>query len=84
MSRIELNMLSRIWGPLDIELLVYLPVTVKTSSRQIVYEIEANLRDSARTEQLRHACEELNRRQIHKGKRLLRFAVIDPSSPGSG
>lgn len=61
-----------------IELFVYLPVTVKSSSKQIAYQIEASLRDPARLAQLRHACEEINRRKIHRKGKLLRFSVADP------
>ena len=39
-----------------IELFVYLPVTVRTSSKQIAYQIEANLREPKRIAQLRLAC----------------------------
>lgn len=61
-----------------IELFVYLPVTVKSSSKQIVYQIEANLREPTRVAQLRHACQEINRRKIYRNGKLLRFSVADP------
>jgi hypothetical protein len=61
-----------------IELFVYLPVTVKSSSKQIVYQIQANMREPARIAQLQHACKEINRRKIYKKGKLLRFSVTEP------
>jgi len=67
-----------------IELFVYLPVTVRTSSRRILYEIEANPRAPDRMDQLRHACDEINRRKIHRGSRLLEFSLVEPGAARSG
>lgn len=61
-----------------IEHFVRAPVTVRTTFQRILYQLEANPRSPERTEQLRRACDEINRRKIRRDERLLRFEVIDP------
>ena len=66
-----------------IEQVVMLPVTMRTTKTRCVYEIQANARQPERMAQLRAACEEINRREIRRGKRLLVFEVIDSRGGGS-
>jgi hypothetical protein len=66
-----------------IEQFVLLPVTVRTSRRRVVYQIQANSRQPQRMAQLRSACAEVNRRQLHRAERLLRFEVVDPPPAGA-
>jgi hypothetical protein len=66
-----------------IEQYLLLAVTVRTSSRRALYQIEANPRQPERMTQLRAACDAINKRRVHRGKRLLWFEVIAPSLGGS-
>jgi len=66
-----------------IEQYLLLAVTVRTSRRRVLYQIHANDRQPQRMEQLRAACDTVNRRRIHRGEQLLKFEVIDPAPPGS-
>ena len=66
-----------------IELFVPLPVTVRTSKSRRLYQLHPNLRQPKRTEQLRAACVELNRRGIRRGGTRLVFEVLEPPEPGS-
>lgn len=61
---------------------LYLAVTVRTSHNRILHQIHANVRQPQRMAELRAACEEINRRRIHRNKRLLKFEVIDPRPGG--
>lgn len=61
-----------------IELFVYLPVTVRISGSHISYDIEANLRDPKRMQQLQQACSEINRRKIKRDRKILTFRIVDP------
>ena len=62
-----------------IEQFVMLPVTVRTSSRRVLYQIHANPRKPKRMAQLAAALEEINRRRLHRGKQLLVYELVDPS-----
>ena len=61
-----------------IEYFVYLPVTIRTSSTEICYQIEENPRNNTRTQQLQKACAEITRRQIVRDGRRLVFEVVRP------
>ena len=61
-----------------IEYFVYLPVTIRTSSNEIRYQIEENPRNNNRTQQLQKACAEITRRQIVRDGRRLVFEVVRP------
>jgi hypothetical protein len=61
-----------------IEHYMHLPTTVLTYRDRIVYRIEVTARGPDHAAALRRACEEINRRRVHQGKRLLVFEVIDP------
>lgn len=79
--------LREYFGGLKIELrtfiehFVHTPVKVRTTARRQVYELEANPRNEERTNQLRAACEEINRRRIKRYGRVLKFFVVDPPPP---
>ena len=60
-----------------IEQFVMLPVTVRKTKTRCVYEILANVRQPERMAQLRAACDEINRREIRRGRQLLVFKVVD-------
>ncbi len=60
---------------------LWLPVTVRKTSRSIIYSIEGNTRSPEKLKHLRSACEEATRRGIKLDGRRLRFEVIDPSGP---
>ena len=62
--------------PTFIEQFVALPVTMRCTSGQCVYEIEANPRQPEHMARLRRAVAEMNRRKLKQGKQLLRFVVI--------
>lgn len=61
-----------------IEHFVNTPTTVRTTYRKVLYQFEANPRNSKRNEQLRKACRELTSRRIKRNGRLLAFEVVDP------
>lgn len=61
-----------------IEHYVNLPVTVVTSNGRTIHRIEANRRNPERTDALRLACGELNRRRLRRDGRLLLYEVVDP------
>jgi hypothetical protein len=65
-----------------IEQFMFLAVTVRTSRRRVLYQIHVDDRQSERTKYLQAACDEINRRRIHRDKRLLKFELIDPAPPG--
>jgi hypothetical protein len=54
-----------------------------TSYTRVLYQIHANERQPQRMEQLRAACDAINKRRLHRDKRLLKFEVIDPPPGGS-
>ena len=56
---------------------VALPVEVRSTSHRRVYAITANRRQPERTEQLRHALAEINRRKLKCGKQLLVFELVE-------
>jgi hypothetical protein len=66
-----------------IEELMALAVTVRTSRSRILYEIHENRRNPAFMEHLRTACAEINRRRLHRDKRLLVFRVVESTPGGS-
>ena len=59
-----------------IEQFVALPVTVRTSKRRRVYEIQANLRQPQRMAQLEAALVEVNRRGLKQSDRSLVFRLV--------
>jgi hypothetical protein len=61
-----------------IEHFVNLPVTVVTMRHRVLYQIHANPRDPKRTELLRGACAEINRRALTRDGRLRVYEVVDP------
>lgn len=63
-----------------IEQYLLLPVTVRTIRQRVLYQIHSNDRQPQRRALLREACNAINRRRVHRGKRLLKFEVIDPAS----
>jgi len=60
-----------------IEALVKLPVTVRTTKTQRLFQIHANPRQPALMVQLAEAVGEVNRRKIRQGKRLLVFELVE-------
>ncbi|MBU0677281.1 MAG: hypothetical protein KJ626_04120 [Verrucomicrobia bacterium] len=66
-----------------IEQYLMLAVTVRTSYNRVLYQIHANERQPQRMAQLRAACDAINKRCIHRDKRLLKFEVIEPAPGGS-
>ena len=66
-----------------IEQYLLLPVTVRTSRRRVLYQIHANDRQPKRMAQLRVACDAINQRRVHRGKRWLKFEVVEPPPRGS-
>ncbi len=65
-----------------IERFMFLAVTVRTSHRRVLYQIHVHERQSEPMVQLQAACDAINRRRIHRGERLLKFEMIDPTPPG--
>ena len=65
-----------------IDQFMYLAVTMRTSHRRVLYQIHVNERQSERMRQLQAACDEINRRRLHRDKRLLKFELIEPAPPG--
>jgi len=65
-----------------IEQYLLLAVTVRTSRQRVLYQIQANERQPKRMAQLRVACDAINKRRVRRGKRLLKFEVIDPPPRG--
>ena len=66
-----------------IEEIMALAVTVRTSRSRLLYEIHENRRNPAFMEHLRTACAEINRRRLHRDKRLLVFRVVEGPPGGS-
>lgn len=64
-----------------IEHFMFVPVTIRTTRHRARYEIQANPRNPVRTEQLRGACAEINRRRLRRDGRLLILEVVDPPQP---
>ncbi len=60
-----------------------LPVTVRTSANLVLHQIHPNPRNPRQMGFLEGACEEINRRGIRRGKRLLRYEVLTPPDRGS-
>jgi hypothetical protein len=60
-----------------------LPVTVRTSADRVLYQIHPNPRNPRQMGFLQGACEEINRRDIRRGKRLLHYEVLAPPERGS-
>jgi hypothetical protein len=65
-----------------IERFVHLPVTIRESKTEVIYEIGDNPRSPDDTARLRAACAEVRRRKIQVDGRYLRFEVA-PAGPGS-
>ncbi len=59
-----------------IEAFVHVPVTVRESQREIVYELHENMRSPQQSELLRQACAEITRRELRRGKKRLRFVAV--------
>ena len=59
-----------------IEQFVLIPVTVRTTAKQVTYQFHANLRNPTRTEQLRQACEVITAKCLRRSKKVLVFEVI--------
>ena len=76
--------LREYFGGLDMELRTFIDqfvmnaVTVVTTRTKVLYRIHANPRNPLRTEQLRHACQEVTRRKLRRKGKLLVFEVLDP------
>jgi hypothetical protein len=66
-----------------IEELNLLPVTVRTNADRVKHQIHSNPRNPRLMEYLRTACEEINRRDIRRGDRLMRYEVVDVPNHGS-
>ena len=65
-----------------IEQFVALPVEVRSNKRRCVYAIKANRRQPERMAQLRRAVEEINGREIRRGKQLLVFELCEDPETG--
>ncbi len=63
-----------------IEQYVMLAVTVRTTESRVLYQLHSNPRQPQRMQQLQVACEELNKRRVRRGKRLLCFEVIEAAT----
>jgi len=61
-----------------IEALVTLPVTVRTSSTRVRYQLHANPRKPQLTARLRDACDTINHRRLKTGKQRIFYEVIPP------
>jgi hypothetical protein len=59
-----------------IENFLNLPVTLRRSKTEVVYQIEDNPRSPANMARLRAACAEVSRRRVRVGGRRLRFEVV--------
>lgn len=59
-----------------IEAFVHLPVTVWETRTSITYQLHDNPRSPELSARLREACAEVNRREIRRGKKGLRFEVV--------
>ena len=64
-----------------IEHFTRLPVILRLTQTQIIYQIEANLRSPDHTRWLRAACNEVTKRNIRVNDRVLRFEVLPPLLP---
>lgn len=64
-----------------IEHFMLLPVTIRTTRYRVRYQIQGNPRNPVRTEQLRGACAEINRRKLRRDGRLFILEVVDPPPP---
>lgn len=64
-----------------IERFVHLPVTIRESKTEVIYEISDNPRSPEDTARLHAACAEVRRRKLRVGGRRLWFEV--PGAPGS-
>jgi hypothetical protein len=60
-----------------------LPVTVRSSANRVLHQIHTNPRNPRQMAFLEAACDEINRRNIRRGRRVLRYEVIPPPEPGS-
>ena len=65
-----------------IEQFVAMPVTVRTSKRRRVYEIEANPREPSRMVQLEAALARINERGMVQGERRWEFRLVGLPSAG--
>ena len=79
--------LREFFGGLSIELrtfveaFVSMPVTVLTSDRTLIYQVEADPRFADRNKLMAQACKAVNSRKIHRGKRRLVFEMVEPQKP---
>jgi len=63
------------------------PVTIRTTAKQVTYQFHANLRNPKRTEQLREACKVITDKCLRRSGKDLAFEVIglpDRTSAGGG
>lgn len=58
-----------------IERYVNLPVTVRKTPTQLVYQLQDNPRSPSQAERLQTACDEVNRRRLQLGRRRIRLEV---------
>lgn len=61
-----------------IEHFVNLPVTMVTTNSEVRYRVHINTRNSDRAQQMRRGCEEVTRRRIRRGSKILVFEAVDP------
>ena len=60
-----------------IELFVAVPLTIRETRHELIYELQANPRSPLNTQRLRDACAEITRRRLVKGGKRMRFEVVD-------
>lgn len=60
-----------------IELFVHTPVTIRESKRELHFELETNPRSPVSDQRLRAACAEINRRQLKRSGKRMRFTVAE-------
>jgi len=60
-----------------IELFVAVPLTIRETRLELIYELKANPRSPLNTQRLRDACAEVTRRRLVKGGKRMRLEVVD-------
>jgi hypothetical protein len=60
-----------------IELFVAVPVTIRETRREVMYEFRANPRSPINTQRLRDACAEVDGRKIRADGKRMRFVVVE-------
>jgi len=66
-----------------IELFVAVPLTIRETHKEVVYELKANSRSHLHTERLRKACIEVTSRGLERGGKKMRFVVVDAQTGSS-